>query len=336
LAAALPSNTLPAVGTRHVIYALGLAAVLLDNSAGSRPRQPAAVSNAATLGPITIDAVPVRLNPQSPSTLAVGDFVYAGGVILTSPSTSLLHELSDIVITGPNRFAAVGDGGVLLEASFVLDAAGALVGVADATLTPLVGQDGKPLAAGYADAEGLAVLPSGDRLISFERRHRIWLYPKDGGVPRAVPSPPASFASNAGMEALTAAPDIAADAYRVGVEDSGETWTCRISGACVADVTIAKPKEFGLVSMARLSPGVNAYLLRAYDPVRHNRIMLEIFRGATLLARMDMARPLTVDNFEGLASDVNANGARRFYLISDDNNRSSQRTLLLAFDWLPR
>ena len=137
------------------------------------------------------------------------------------------------------------------------------------------------------------------------------------------------------MEALTVAPDIAADAYMVGVEDSGETWMCRISGTCVADVTIAKPKEFGLVSMARLSPGVTAYLLRAYDPVRHNRITLEIFRGATLLARMDMARLLTVDNFEGVASNVNVNGARRFYLISDDNNRPSQRTLLLAFDWSP-
>jgi hypothetical protein len=131
------------VGTRHVIYALWLAAALLDSSVESRARQPTAASSAATLGPITIDAVPVRLNPQSPSTLAIGDFVYAGGLILASPSTNLLHELSDIVITGPNRFAAVGDGGVLLEASFVLDAAGTLVGVADASLTRLVGQDGK-------------------------------------------------------------------------------------------------------------------------------------------------------------------------------------------------
>jgi hypothetical protein len=138
------------------------------------------------------------------------------------------------------------------------------------------------------------------------------------------------------MEALAAAPEVAVDAYVVGGEDSGETWTCRMGGACVRDVTVAKPKEFGLVAMARLSPGVTAYLLRAYDPVRHNRITLEIFRGSTLQARMDMARPLTVDNFEGLASDTNPNGACRFYLISDDNNRPSQRTLLLAFDWRPR
>jgi hypothetical protein len=268
--------------------------------------------------------------------LAIGDFVYAGGLVLSSRSTNLLHELSDIVIIGPNRFAAVGDGGVLLEARLVLDDAGTLVGVADASLTRLVGENGKPLTAVYADAEGLTLLPSGDRLVSFERRHRIWLYPEGGGVPRPAPSPASSFPANAGMEALTAVPDVAGDAYSVGREDSGETWTCRMSGACVPDVTVAKPREFGLVAMARLSPGVTAYLLRAYDPIRHNRITLEIFRRSTLLARMDMAPPLTVDNFEGLASDTNPNGARRFYLISDDNNRPSQRTLLLAFDWRPR
>ncbi len=28
-----------------------------------------------------------------------------------------------------------------------------------------------------ADAEGLDILPDGDRLVSFERNHRLWLYP---------------------------------------------------------------------------------------------------------------------------------------------------------------
>ena len=33
---------------------------------------------------------------------------------------------------------------------------------------------------------------------------------------------------------------------------------------------------------------------------------------------------------------VPADGGVRFYLLSDDNGSSSQRTLLLAFDWRPR
>jgi hypothetical protein len=51
---------------------------------------------------------------------------------------------------------------------------------------------------------------------------------------------------------------------------------------------------------------------------------------------MDMAPPLTVDNFEGMTAVIDAAGGIRFYLVSDDNASSTQRTLLLAFDWRPR
>jgi hypothetical protein len=50
---------------------------------------------------------------------------------------------------------------------------------------------------------------------------------------------------------------------------------------------------------------------------------------------MDMAPPMTVDNFEGLAAVPRTDGSVRFYLLSDDNGLAHQRTLLLAFDWRP-
>ena len=54
------------------------------------------------------------------------------------------------------------------------------------------------------------------------------------------------------------------------------------------------------------------------------------------IARMDMARPMTIDNLEGLDAVAGVDGSVRFYLISDDNFQSSQRTLLMAFDWRPK
>jgi hypothetical protein len=295
--------------------------------------QRASNPTAASVGRIDINAVAVPLNPQDLAIAAVGDFRYAGGLILSSSQTTLLHELSDIVITDQNRVVAVGDAGVFLEARLVLDEAGRLVGVADASLTQLLGENGKPLTDSSADAEGLALLPSGDRLVSFERRARIWLYPRSGGRPRVVPSPRVPFESNEGMEALTAELGAGDDAYIVGAESSGDTWTCRVTSRCVKGPTLDKPKEFGLVAMNRLPDGMTAYLLRAYDPVRRSRISLQILRDKTLVARMDIASPMTVDNFEGMTSLPGAGGKQRFYLISDDNNRASQRTLLLAFDW---
>jgi hypothetical protein len=99
---------------------------------------------------------------------------------------------------------------------------------------------------------------------------------------------------------------------------------------------IDKPVEFGLVALHRLPGERTAAMLRAWDPLRGNRIALKILRGTTLVDQMDLARPMTVDNFEGLAAVPQADGRIRFYLLSDDNASPSQRTLLLAFDWQPR
>ena len=304
------------------------------------PWNPAAQSNPVRRPPadaIEIETAPVPLNPQDPGVGAVGEFVYAGGLALTSCQTDELHGLSDVEVTGTDDLTAVGDEGVLLRARLILDAAGRLVGVADASLSPLTGENGRPLTDKVdADAEGLALLPNGDRLVSFERRHRIWLYPANGGPPRPVPSPAATFPDNGGMEALAPDPETAPDAYVVGGEVSGDTWTCRVSAPCVSGPTVEKPEEFGLVA-AKPLPGMRiAYLLRAFDPVRGNRISLEIFRSGTLVARMDLARPVTVDNFEGLAAVPRPGDGFRFYVLSDDNADASQRTLLLAFDWRPR
>ena len=78
-----------------------------------------------------------------------------------------------------------------------------------------------------------------------------------------------------------------------------------------------------------------AWLLRAWDPVRGSRNALVIHDAGGEIARMDMARPLTIDNFEAIAAVPAKDGSVRFYLLSDDNFQSSQRTLLLAFDWTP-
>jgi hypothetical protein len=283
---------------------------------------------------ISIDAMPVALNPQNPAEKAIGDFRYAGGLELTSRQTNQLHGLSDLEVTGKDKLIAVGDQGIFLEARLVFDRADRLVGLTDARLAPLIGEDGTPLSSKTdADAEGVALLPNGDRLVSFERRDRIWLYPAGGGRPRPVPSPQAAFPFNGGMEALAANPEAGADAYIVGAEVSGETWSCRLSAPCVKGAPVDKPLDFGLAAI-KVLPGMRtAYLLRAFDSVRGQRISLRILRSGKMLARMDMAPPMTLDNFEGLAAVPRGNGVLRLYLLSDDNASARQRTLLLAFDW---
>lgn len=285
---------------------------------------------------ITILAAPVPLDSSDPSkTTLPGGFAYAGGLALKAEGTARFHGLSDMAIA-QDRLSAVSDEGDLLHARLVLDKSGRLVGLTDGRISALPGLNGKPLQGKQqGDAEGLAVLAGGDLLVSFEQDHRIWLYPANGGPPRVAPAPQVAFPANGGMEALAADPQAGGDAYVVGGEDSGETWTCRVSTSCVQGPSIPKAAEFGLVAVARMPAGRTAWLLRAWDPLRGSRVSLTIRDSAREIARLDLARPLTVDNFEGLEAIPGRDGTIRFYLLSDDNFQSSQRTLLLAFDWKP-
>ena len=294
------------------------------------PRTPVAA------GPgVTIKAELVPVDPTNLDKQALGRFSYAGGLLLTSQDTARLHGLSDLKITRDGALISESDEGDLLKAHIVLDAKGRLAGVADARMTVLDGVDGKPLQTKEeADAEGVALLANGDMLVSFEEHDRILVYPAKGGPPREAPSPAVKFPFNLGMEALAAYPKAGPDAYVVGGEASGQTWICRLSAPCVEDRKVEKAADFFLVAVAPLDDGRIAYLLRAWDPIRGSRISLVLYdpKGAEL-ARLNLAKPLTVDNFEGLTAVPGPDGAIRFYLISDDNFSPSQRTLLLAFDW---
>jgi hypothetical protein len=317
-----------------LMAALALAACTPPETPAPLPSQP------VEAGPgITVAAQPVPLNPTDPAQTGIGDFAYAGGLALTSAQTSRLHGLSDLKIYPGGRLLSMGDEGDLLEARLVLDAAGRPAALADARLISPLGEDGQPLSArgkAWSDAEGIAELANGDWLISLEEHDRILLYPHGGGVPRLAPSPDVTFPFNLGMEGLAEDPAAGPDAYLVGAEASGETWICHLASGCAKDRTVAKGADFGLSALQPLPGGRVAYLLRAWDPVRGSRIVLRIVGpdGSTL-DELNLQRPLTVDNFEGVAAVPDGAGRLRFYLISDDNFSSSQRTLLLAFDWTP-
>lgn len=288
---------------------------------------------------ITIVARKVPFSEAQPQRRAEGRFVYAGGLQLTSPDTPRLHGLSDLKVWPDGRLLAVGDEGDLFEAQLVLDRAGRLAGVGQGVLSSLEGEDGRPLSAGgkrESDSEGIAELADGSRLVSLERDDRILLYPKRGGPPRRAPSPDVAFPDNLGMEALAADPAAGPDAYVVGAEGAGRTWTCRLSAGCVETATVTKPQDAGLTAVAPLPNGGRAYLLRSFSLLQGVRVTLRIVaaNGATV-DELKLAPPLTVDNFEGLAALPRRDGSVRFYLVSDDNFSPLQRTLLLALDWRP-
>ena len=295
-------------------------------------------------GPVAITATPVPLNPANAGQDRVGRFVYAGGLSLAAPPR--FGGLSDIDVTPDGRAVIVTDEGQTYQLRIVLDGSGRLASVADARRTPLVGLDGRPLSdKTVADSEGMALFPNGDRLVSFERQHRIWRYPSGGGLPVVAPSPAAAptFPANAGLESLAVLPGGTGSAYLTGSEGGGLIWQCRLDNGC-RETALGKrvPEDYGLTAMAVSPDGETVALLaRSFSPERGVRVVVRLVgraaiesASAPLLDELMLGEPLTRDNFEGIAI-VNGRqpGVLRIYLLSDNNFSDSQKTYLLAFDW---
>jgi len=290
--------------------------------------------------PLAVTARPVpQWLPGSAPPVNVGSFLYAGGLELSAPKGSHFGGLSDLDVQPDGRFIAVEDEGELVRGKIVLDAKGRLAGVEGVTKAVLGNPEGGAVSGGKADSdsEGLARWPNGDLMVSFEGRNRIWLYPASGGPPHAVPFPDAPFPVNDGMEALAIDPQSGPTAYLVGREDTRETWICRLAEACVPYLTAGKA-EYGKLVAARALPGRRwAFLFRDFSALGGITSRLAITdRAGAELDLLTIARPANVDNTEGVAPVVRPDGTIRFYLISDDNFASNQRTLLLAYDWRPK
>ena len=319
--------------TAATFAALALAAC----GAPSGPRAPVPAD-----GSIRIKAVPVALDSSNPARQSVDGFQYAGGIQFSSGDTSLLGGLSDLKITPDGTLTAETDEGALLTAHIVLDPAGKLVGLDHARIRMLTGLDGQALSSKEeADAEGVAVWPNGDLMVSFERDDRVWLYPNGGRTPHVVPSPNVKMPYNEGMEGLALAPGEGPDAYWVGIE-AGSIWLCRLQGACAQTPgQFPPPAGFRLSGLADTPAHDLVVLNHAFSPLQGSRIVMSIIdspaRNPTprIKGQLHLAAPLVVDNFEGVAVVPRPNGMWRFYLIVDDNFSKLQRQLLVAFDWKP-
>ncbi|MBU1346510.1 MAG: esterase-like activity of phytase family protein [Alphaproteobacteria bacterium] len=258
------------------------------------------------------------------ATLAPG-VLYAGGLVLRG---SALHGLSDLKVEG-DRAWAVSDFGALVRFNLRVDGRGRLNGADTAISRPLTGPDGAVLSPkANADAEGLAILPDGRVLISFERDHRIWSYGAEANDrPSRVATPDAAFPDNEGLEGLSAAPG-----GWLALGEGGGAWLCD-EAACDPLDEVSPADDFRFTGADRDPEGGWFVVERYYSPpldmrVRVRRLSLE---GVLSEPLIELRPPASTDNFEGIAAVATPTGTR-IYLLSDDNANPLQKTLLLAFD----
>ncbi|WP_300377433.1 esterase-like activity of phytase family protein [Henriciella sp.] len=286
-----------------------------------------------------LEAQPVMLGTAEQTQKALSGVSFEGGWSLQTEFASF-GGLSGLKVLPSGDLLAVSDGGALVEIGFdqkLLEPTG------QATLTFLKDESGSILTGkSQADSEGLEYI-DGLAFVSFERDHRILAYGYGvcGGNARgievsAIGTSPESLAGtirgNGGAEALM----LEDDRLIAGLEDI----TDRLSPVAVIDEAgeaqfAARPwidgGDLPLVGFDRLEATTYS-LHRAWNPVTGNSIMLgrvdETGRSVPLVR---LSRPLSVDNFEGVATAYGPDGAARLFIIADDNFSDGQQTLLFVF-----
>ncbi|WP_428150865.1 esterase-like activity of phytase family protein [Brevundimonas sp.] len=261
------------------------------------------------------------------ATLAPG-VSWAGGLVLRGPN---LHGLSDLKIDG-DRAWAVADFGDLVRFTIRLDRNGRLTSADSAINRPLTGTDGAVLTPkANADAEGLALLPDGRVLISFERDHRIWSYGAGANSrPVLVSTPLHPFEDNQGIEGLAPAPY----GKWLALGEAGGAWLCDADSCDPLPNAPASYDDGFLTTGADIDPAGGWFVVQRLfvPPLNMQARVRHMAPDGTLSAPLIHLRPpASTDNFEGIAAVPTATGTR-LYLLSDDNGNFVQKTLLLAFD----
>jgi hypothetical protein len=319
--------------------------LLIAACTGAPPTSPVGAQPVA----LDIHSEPLVMKLDEPGLKRLGKLIWRGGISMTANSANF-GGWSDLEVSPDGRtLSSISDVGSWLTATVEYDSEGNLNGLKDGRIGSLRGLDGKPLVhKDRADAEGMALLPDGSWLVSFERFHRIWRYPTLDGVPTAI-NLPDDFGRqpwNGGVETLTALPDGRVIAISEEYEVSPGLlagWVGRPDGTggyAWQSFRYTKIADFNPTAIRPLPNGGFVLLERAFDIARGVRIRIlraeaADFEPGAIARPREIARlasPLAVDNLEGVAATRGPRGETLIWLISDDNFNSLQRNLLLLFE----
>ena len=295
--------------------------------------------------------------PKEPRRQEFGALRFLGGLVLKASSRDF-GSLSGLAIDqAGNRLYAVADTGFWFQAALETDDAGRIKGLADATLAPLTGKDGKPLIGkDDFDAEAISFVPASPRtktdriLMSFERngaiRHYILTpdYQLDWAETLKVPPSLRKVGWNKGLEAIT---------YMQGGPLAGNTVTIteesfdaqrNIRAAVFGPsrnfpFSVRASEGFAVTDAAGLPNGDLILLERRFHLSEGVFMRLRYIEAAAIqpnavvdgthLMEADMSA--VIDNMEGLAITNGPDGETILNIVSDDNHSFFQRTLLLQF-----
>jgi hypothetical protein len=331
---------------RRIITAVIASGLLLGAIPGAAQLLPPLAPLAIEIRSERITAFDVR----DPSLRQFGLLEFRGGLVLRSPHRDFGGISAIRVSSDGAHFIALSDKGWWFRGRLLYEETRPS-GIADAEMAPMLGANGKPLAArGWYDTEAIAV--DGDTLyVAIERVHQIvrFNYGKEGVLARGraieVPAALRSLPANRGLEALVFVPrglPLAGTLIAIserGLDEAGNISGFLIGGPTPGSFAVRRNSNYDITDAALLPGGDVLVLERRFGwdsglAVRIRRIALadikpEALVDGSVLFNADLG--YEIDNMEGLSVHRSPGGETVLTLVSDDNFSAVQRTLLLQF-----
>src|SRR5499427_11127148 len=327
---------------RTIAALIAASALLLALVSGHAQVSPSAAPPVA----IEVRAEPITaFDVRDPSLRQFGLLEFRGGLVLRSSDQHFGGISAIRVAPDGAHFIALTDKGWWFRGRILYDGARPS-GIADAEMAPILGADGRPLAArGWYDTESIAE-DGGTLYVGIERVHQIvrFNYGKDGlfarGHPIALPPGLRALPANKGVEALVFVPKglpLAGSLIAIserGLDKMGNIIGFLIGGPSPGSFAIKRSSNYDITDAALLPRGDVLLLERRFGwdsglGVRMRRIALDEIKPRALVdgsVLFDADLGYEIDNMEGLSVHRRA-GEIVLTLVSDDNFSVVQRTL---------
>jgi hypothetical protein len=300
---------------------------------------------------IEVNARPIpSFDPRDRSHVRFGSLEYRSGLVLTSRFRGF-GGLSGLRLDSKGeRFIAISDHGSWFTGRIVYQGR-EMTGLADVEAAPMLGPDGRTLAArGWYDSESIA-LDGPLVYIGIERVNRLLRFDFSKGFTRSrgevVPLPPAArrLPHNKGLEALVVVPKglplagtLIALSER-GLDAQGDLIGFLIGGPTPGQFAIRRSNDFDISDAVLLPSGELLVLERKFSwvsglGIRIRSIPLKSLAPGALVdgpAIFDADLGHEIDNMEGIDAHLTPEGDTVLTLVSDDNFSMLQRTLMLQF-----
>ncbi|MEB2847706.1 esterase-like activity of phytase family protein [Endobacterium cereale] len=280
-----------------------------------------------------------------------GALEFLGGIEYTSVN-DLVGAVSGIRFRPDGKsFVAVLDTGHWMTGMIERDGQGRLSGMLDVRILPMVDASGRePRSKGDIDAEGVT-LRDGEVIVSFERRHRVDVYP-DPSFETSRPKktldfliPRRELRANGGLETVVSAPQTSPLAGAIvvvaekSVDDAGNFYAAILEGPRKGQFKVKRHHPFDITDGAFLPNGDLVLLERSFSVLGGVGMRIRRMDGDSLkpgalvdgemLIEADMGQQ--IDNMEGIDVVAGPDGVPHLIVVSDDNHSIFQRNLMLEF-----